>query len=155
MVGKNADKVEFSWAFKIPQLTLGQLFSLVDGLSREANNRMHGDKMLHHPTRPHWILSSLNLNIFLYEWDFPGGSDGKESACNVGDPGSIPGSRRSPGEGNGNPLHILAWKIPETEEPGGLPSMKSQRVGSNWATEFTCTSLISASCKFTFIYETV
>ena len=35
---------------------------------------------------------------------FPGGSDGKEFACNVGDPGSIPGSRRSPGEGNGNPL---------------------------------------------------
>ena len=35
---------------------------------------------------------------------FPGGSDGKASACNVGDPGSIPGSGRSPGEGNGNPL---------------------------------------------------
>ena len=36
--------------------------------------------------------------------DFPGGLDGKESACNVGDQGSIPGSGRSPGEGNGNPL---------------------------------------------------
>ena len=36
---------------------------------------------------------------------FPGGSDGKESACNVGDLGSIPGSGRSPGEGNGNPLY--------------------------------------------------
>ena len=35
---------------------------------------------------------------------FPGGSDGKVSACNAGDPGSIPGSGRSPGEGNGNPL---------------------------------------------------
>ena len=35
---------------------------------------------------------------------FPGGSDGKESAFNAGDLGSIPGSRRSPGEGNGNPL---------------------------------------------------
>ena len=35
---------------------------------------------------------------------FPGGSDGKESACNAGDPGSIPGSGRSPAEGNGNPL---------------------------------------------------
>ena len=33
---------------------------------------------------------------------FPGGSDGKESACSVGDPGLIPGSGRSPGEGNGN-----------------------------------------------------
>ena len=35
---------------------------------------------------------------------FPGSSDGKVSACNVGDLGSIPGSGRSPGEGNGNPL---------------------------------------------------
>ena len=35
---------------------------------------------------------------------FPGGSDGKESACNAGDPGLIPGLGRSPGEENGNPL---------------------------------------------------
>ena len=35
---------------------------------------------------------------------FPGGSDSKESACNTGDPGSIPGLRRSPGEQNGNPF---------------------------------------------------
>ena len=35
---------------------------------------------------------------------FPGSSDGKESACNAGDPGLIPGSGRSPGERNGNPL---------------------------------------------------
>ena len=36
--------------------------------------------------------------------DFPGGSDSKASAYNAGDPGLIPGSGRSPGEGNGNPL---------------------------------------------------
>ena len=35
---------------------------------------------------------------------FPGGSDGKESTCNAGDPCLIPGLGRSPGEGNGNPL---------------------------------------------------
>jgi len=35
---------------------------------------------------------------------FPGGSDGKASACSAGDPGLIPGLGRSPGEGNGNPL---------------------------------------------------
>ena len=40
----------------------------------------------------------------LFIHSFPGGSDGKESACNAGDPGLIPGSGRSPGEGNGNPL---------------------------------------------------
>ena len=37
-------------------------------------------------------------------WDFPGGSDGKVSAYNAGDPGSIPGLGRSPGEENGNPF---------------------------------------------------
>ena len=36
--------------------------------------------------------------------DFPSGADGKESACNARDPGSIPGLGRSPGEGHGNPL---------------------------------------------------
>ena len=39
-------------------------------------------------------------------WGFPGGSEVKASASNAGDPGSIPGSGRSPGEGNDNPLHI-------------------------------------------------
>ena len=43
---------------------------------------------------------------------FPGGSDGKASACNAGDPGSIPGSRRSPGEGNGNPLQHSCLENP-------------------------------------------
>ena len=38
------------------------------------------------------------------ESDFPGGSVDKETACGAGDPGSIPGLGRSPGEGNGNPL---------------------------------------------------
>ena len=67
--------------------------------------------------------------------NFPGGSDGKESACNAGDirdMGSIPGSGRSPGRGNGNPLQsILAWKIPQTVGPGGLQSMGLRRVGHN------------------------
>ena len=43
---------------------------------------------------------------------FPGDSDGKESACNVGDPGSIPGLGRSPGEGNGNPLQYSCLENP-------------------------------------------
>ena len=41
---------------------------------------------------------------------FPGDSDGKESACSVRDPGSIPGSGRSPGGGNGNPLQCSCLK---------------------------------------------
>ena len=59
--------------------------------------------------------------------------DDKKKACNTGDPGSIPKSGRSPGEGNGYPFawRILAWRIPWTEEPGGPQSMGSQRVGHN------------------------
>ena len=53
---------------------------------------------------------------------FPGGSDGKESAYNVIDPGSIPGSGRFPGEGNSYQLQI-AWRIPWTVKPGRLQSM--------------------------------
>ena len=52
--------------------------------------------------------------------DFPGGSEGRESACNAGNLGSIPGSGRSPGEGNANYSSILAWRIPWREETGGL-----------------------------------
>ena len=97
---------------------------------------------------------------------FPGSSAGKESACSAGDPGSIPGWRRSPGEGLGYPPQyswaslvaqmvknlpakfetqvrslgwddpleegvaahsiVLAWRIPWTEEPGRLQSMRLQ-----------------------------
>ena len=49
--------------------------------------------------------TSLEPELYL-RWfqGFPGGSDGKESACNAGDPGLIPGLGRSPGEEKGNPL---------------------------------------------------
>ena len=48
--------------------------------------------------------------------DFPGGSNGEESACNAGDLGLIPGSGRSPGEGNGNPLQ---YSCPENSMDRG------------------------------------
>jgi len=48
------------------------------------------------------------------------GFPGKESACNAGDPASIPGLGRSPGEGNGYPSSFLAWRIPWSEDPGRL-----------------------------------
>ena len=50
------------------------------------------------------------LNVY-----FPGGSDGNETACSAGDPGSIPGSGRSPGEGNGN---LLQYSCLENPPPG-------------------------------------
>ena len=58
---------------------------------------------------------------------FPGGSGGKESACNAGILGLIPGSRRASGEGNGNPLQCSCLGNPMTEEPGRLQSMGSQK----------------------------
>ena len=60
---------------------------------------------------------------------FSGGLDGKASVYNAGDLGSVPGSGRSPGEGNGNPLQYYCLENPWTEEPGRLQSMGSQRVG--------------------------
>ena len=71
-----------------------------------------------------YILKSSNVLR-----DFPGDSESKESACNAGDSGSIPGSGRSPGEGNGNPLYhsclenfmdrgtwqAIVHKIPKTQ----------------------------------------
>jgi len=45
---------------------------------------------------------------------FPGGSAGKESACNVGDLGSIPGLGRCPEEGKGSHFSIISWRIPWT-----------------------------------------
>ena len=48
----------------------------------------------------------------LFGWGFPGGSDSKASARNAGDLGSIPGSGRSPGEGNGNPLQYSCLENP-------------------------------------------
>ena len=67
----------------------------------------------------------MNLNKAIKQ-DFPGGTAGKSWPANVGVKGSIPGLGRSPGEGNGNPLSILAWRIPGTKEPGGLQSMGTQ-----------------------------
>ena len=53
-----------------------------------------------------------NIEHLLRVRVFPGGSDSKESACNVGDTGLIPGSGRSSGEGNGNPLQYSCLENP-------------------------------------------
>ena len=78
------------------------------------------------------FLPPDNLVKFLSQQDsplgFPGGSDSKESACNVGDLDSIPGLGRSLGQGMATLSSILAWRIPWKVEPGGLQSMGLQRV---------------------------
>ena len=61
-----------------------------------------------------------------YSVGFPGGSDSKESACNAGNLGLIPGSGRSPGEGNGNPLQYSCLE--------NIVGVHGITVGHNWAT---------------------
>ena len=59
------------------------------------------------------LITPMKVSVhFCTTRDFPGGSDGKASAYNAGDPGSIPGSRRSPGEGNGNPFQYSCLENP-------------------------------------------
>ena len=86
-----------------------------------------------------WILLTDSMILKALSWEsitiqenqkeFKDGSEVKASACNAGDLGLIPGSGRSPGEGMATHSGILAWRIPWTEEPGGLQSTGSQRVG--------------------------
>ena len=65
---------------------------------------------------------------------FPGDANGKEYACNAGDPGSIPRSGRSPGEGNGNPFQYSC--LDNSMDRGAWQAIVqgSQRVGHEWAT---------------------
>ena len=80
---------------------------------------------------------------------FPGDSDSKEAACNLVDPALIPGSGGSPGERNATHSSVLAWRIPQTEEPGGLQSMVLQRVGHNRKTKHT--HMLSIEIFFLFL----
>ena len=83
---------------------------------------------------------SYHFTLFAFVvifWGFPGGSDGKVSAHNAGDPGSIPGSGRSPGEGNGNPLQY-----------SGLEN--SMDGGAWWATVHGVTKSQTRLSDFTF-----
>ena len=59
---------------------------------------------------------------------YPGGSDGKESACNAGDLGLIPGQENQLERGMDNQSSILTCRIPWTEEPGRLQSIGSKRI---------------------------
>ena len=66
---------------------------------------------------------ALHIHWRLSHSAFPGDSDGKESACNAGKPGLIPGSGRSPGEWNGYLLQCSCLENPWTVELGGLQPM--------------------------------
>ena len=88
------------------QLSQGTQYSVMTYMGKESEKQ--------------WIYAYLA---------FPSGLDSKESGCNAGGPGSIPESGRSLGEGNGTLLQYSCLENPWTEEPGGLQSMGSLRVG--------------------------
>ena len=79
----------------------------------EALTNISEESLVHFLLNSLWVLTS----------GFPGGSVGKESACNTGDRGSVPGLGRSLEKEMATHSSILAWRIPWTEEPGGLQSM--------------------------------
>ena len=102
----------------------------------------------------------LPTPVFL---DFPGGPDDK-SAWNAGDLGSILGLGRSPEGGHGNPLQYSCLENPHGQEPGGLWSMGSQRVGHDWAPKHSTCLFVDTwaksispwhiySCKFKAIND--
>ena len=73
----------------------------------------------------------VGLTLFKGFASGPVGKNPPASAVGSGDLGSIPGSGRTPGGGNGTHSSILAWKIPWTEESGGLQFMGLQRLRHN------------------------
>ena len=106
-----------------PQLSLCVLSFAPHSCSRPLKNSF----ALHFSPRP--LKSNICPNLDLNPIGFPGGWDGKEPACNAGDPGSVSRSGRSLEKGMATHSSILAWRIQQTEEPGGLQSTGLQRVG--------------------------
>ena len=82
------------------------------------------------PSAGHFKIFKDNLQI---QNGFPGGSKGKESACNAGDLGSIPGLGRSPGEGNGNPLQYSC--LENSLNRGAWQAVVYPEAGKEWRQE--------------------
>jgi len=112
-----------------------------------------------------WRRDRLPTPLF---FGFPDGSDGKESACNVGDLGSIPGLGRALEKRMATHSSILAWRIPWTVEPGRLQSLGLRRrqlsdfpfsiSSKTFSTNFLCENLILKfiwKCREYTIFETV
>ena len=135
--------------------TLNPQIWISTGTNKNTNYSIHSNAIMDQ-TQSWGLLRVLPLNLpqtlicghcCFFIWQglqfkktgFPGGSVVKNLPANAGDTGdmgSIPGSGRSPGEGNGNLLqYFLAWKIPWTETSGRLQPVGSQRIEHDWATQ--------------------
>ena len=89
---------------------------------------------------------------------FPSGSDSKESACNAGELGSIPGLGRSPGEGSGYPLQYFCLESSMDRGAWWVTVQGFQRVGHNWVinthTQFSSVQLLSRVRLFVTLWIT-
>ena len=100
---------------------------------------------------------SIKIPVERHLEAIPGGSDGKESACNAGDPGSILGSGRSPGERNGCPLQYSCLENPMDRGAWQATIHGSQKIRQDWVTNtFAFTSLtvnLHSACGSTGMVE--
>ena len=87
------------------------------GLQFMGSQRVRYDRaQTHTHTHTHTNIFTAHILLLLFFSNFPHGSDGKASVYNAGDPGSIPGSGRSAGERNGNPLQYYCLENPMNRE---------------------------------------
>ena len=102
-----------------------------------------------------WCSATSRIILFFFFFElcslivggFLCGSVGKESACNAGDLGSIPGLGRSPGEGNGNPLHYSCLGNPMDRGAWWATVHGVVRVGYDWATSLSLSWIIAVTVQ--------
>ncbi|KAI4548547.1 hypothetical protein MG293_000877 [Ovis ammon polii] len=93
-------------------MQLTSMYNARPGHSRKTQSPFNLKRVVKHSRRLTVLLRPQKEFNRVSAKDFPGGSDGKASAYNAGDLGSIPGSGRNPGEGNGHPLQYSRLENP-------------------------------------------
>ena len=150
-----------SWEHFLSKLTKYIYFTTVKFITKKKRFLLSREKMgAFYCKKQHLMyFHILCLNFHFYQIDpqisltcgFPGGSDGKDSACNTGNPGSIPRLRRSSGEGNGNPLWYSCLENPVD---GGAWQSRAREVSKSWTrlSDFTDVQYV---CERGFCKESV